>query len=233
MARMIEDGPGYRYLRATCPRNGFTVCAYLDRLPVAANLFLWDPSPRGVFSAVPPPVRRALAAEQTRFVIAVLDDEPWMELRDAVRDVGVQLTMTGLQEFQYPDALKQSFEKKIPAAHLERMKESAAYRGTMPIGPFSFVTGVALGLAVIVVLAALFWPLLRRMLPPQLVAVTAWIVAGVIVNSMVCGILSGPHDRYAARVAWVLPLAALLIGAAVLDPRRPRVPAATASAESA
>ncbi|HXS26085.1 MAG TPA: hypothetical protein VN730_00305 [Steroidobacteraceae bacterium] len=233
MARMIEDGPGYRYLRATCPQNGLTICAYLDRLPVAANLFLWDPSTRGVFSAVAPPVRRSLAAEQTRFVLAVLAYAPWTELRDALRDFGTQLTMSGLEEFHYPQVLKQSFEEKIPAAHLQRMKRTAAYRGTMPVGPFSFVTVVAFGLAAIVVLAALLWPRLRRALPQPLIAVTVWIVAGVILNAAVCGILSGPHNRYAARVAWVVPLAALLIGAAARERRGSRVRDAATSAEPA
>ena len=233
MARMIEDGPGYRYLRATCPQNGLTICAYLDRLPVAANLFLWDPSTRGVFSAVAPRVRRSLAAEQTRFVLAVLAYAPWTELRDALRDFGTQLTMSGLEEFHYPQVLKQSFEEKIPAAHLQRMKRTAAYLGTMPVGPFSFVTVVAFGLAAIVVLAALLWPRLRRALPQPLIAVTVWIVAGVILNAAVCGILSGPHNRYAARVAWVVPLAALLIGAAARERRGSRVRDAATSAEPA
>ena len=233
MARMIEDGPGYRYLRASCPQNGFTVCKYLDRLPVDANLFLWDPSPRGVFSAVPPPVRQALAAEQTRFVLAVLAYAPWAELRDALGDVGEQLTMAGLDEFQYPNVLKRSFEEKIPPVHLRRMKESAAYRGAMPVVPFSIVTGLTYGLGALVVLSALLWGRVRTRLPSRLTAVTAWIVAGVLINAVVCGVLSGPHNRYAARVAWVVPLAALLIGDAALQRRRRAVDAATARVEPA
>lgn len=235
MARMIEDGPGYQYLKSSCPRSGFTVCRYLDRLPMKANLFLWDPSPRGVFSAVSPAVRRSLAAEQTRFVLAVLAYAPWAELRDALVDVGAQLTMTGLEEFRYPQVLKQNFAEKIPPVHLRRMQASAAYRGTMPVGPFSIVTAVTFALGTLVVLAALLWTRLRSTLPPRLIAVTAWIAAGVIVNSVVCGVLSGPHNRYAARVAWVMPLAALLIGAAAGERRRrPRaVDAAAASAEPA
>lgn len=226
MARMIEDGPGYRYLRATCPRDGLTVCEYLDRLPIEANLFLWDASPRGVFSAVAPSVRRALAAEQTRFVIAVLAYAPRAELQDALRDFGAQLTMIGLEEFQYPAVLKRSFEEKIPAVHLRRMKESAAYRGSMPIGPFSRLTGITFALAVVVVLCALLWPPARRSLPPRLMAATAWMIAAVLVNSAVCGILSGPHNRYAARVSWVVPLAAFLIVVAASERRRRPVQAA-------
>ncbi len=34
MAHAIEDGPGYQYLRETCPANGFKVCEFLPRLPM-------------------------------------------------------------------------------------------------------------------------------------------------------------------------------------------------------
>lgn len=233
MARMIEDGPGYRYLRASCPGSGFATCRYLNRLPAEASVFLWDPSSRGVFTAVSPPVRRAIAAEQTRFVLSVLAFAPGEELREALHDAGTQLTMIGLREFQYPDVLKQSFEEKIPAVHLRRMEHTAAFRDTMPVGTFSIVTGVTFALAAIAVILALLSPPLRRVLPARLTAVTGWIVAGVIVNSVVCGVLSGPHDRYAARVAWVVPLAACLIGAAGFERWRRRAPDAPGSVEPA
>ena len=35
-------------------------------------------------------------------------------------------------------------------------------------------------------------------------------LVGVSVNALVTGALSGPHDRYQARIAWLLPLAGLL-----------------------
>jgi hypothetical protein len=68
MARIIEDGPGYRYLQATCPHNGLAVCAFRDRFPSSADTFLWaTDSNRGVFSTADPQTRRALSAEQLRF----------------------------------------------------------------------------------------------------------------------------------------------------------------------
>ena len=57
--------------------------------------------------------------------------------------------------------------------------------------------------------------LLRRVprTPPDapVVPIILWTAIGILVNAAVCGILSGPHDRYSARVAWLLPFAALLI----------------------
>jgi hypothetical protein len=39
----------------------------------------------------------------------------------------------------------------------------------------------------------------------------------VLLNSVICGGLSTPHDRYGARVLWLLPL---LAGAALLKLRQ-------------
>ena len=37
-------------------------------------------------------------------------------------------------------------------------------------------------------------------------------LVGLGANAVATGALSGPHDRYQARIAWLLPLAALLAG---------------------
>jgi hypothetical protein len=34
---------------------------------------------------------------------------------------------------------------------------------------------------------------------------------GVVINAVVCGAVSGPHDRYEARVAWLVPFVAIAL----------------------
>ena len=36
------------------------------------------------------------------------------------------------------------------------------------------------------------------------------VLVGVVLNAAVCGMLSGPEDRYQARVVWLVPLLALI-----------------------
>jgi hypothetical protein len=36
------------------------------------------------------------------------------------------------------------------------------------------------------------------------------IFIGVVLNAAICGVLSGPYDRYQARVIWLVPFAAAL-----------------------
>jgi hypothetical protein len=37
------------------------------------------------------------------------------------------------------------------------------------------------------------------------------IFSGQLANALICGGLSGPHERYQARLAWLIPLVALLL----------------------
>ena len=37
------------------------------------------------------------------------------------------------------------------------------------------------------------------------------LLAGVLLNALLSGALSEAHSRYGARVAWVIPLAAMLL----------------------
>jgi hypothetical protein len=43
---------------------------------------------------------------------------------------------------------------------------------------------------------------------PRLVMVA---LAGVVANAAICGAMSSLHDRYQARVIWLLPLMAIIV----------------------
>jgi hypothetical protein len=217
MARTIEDGPGYRYIRATCPANGFKVCEFADRLPMMADDFLWKSGSDGVFVSASPEARRELSDEQMRFLLAVIRYDPWGQLSASLKDATMQLTDLGLTEFQYTDFEKKSFAGKIPGAHLKTMQASAAYRGTVPLRYLNAWLQGSVVIAGFVVAAALLRRVPRTPADSPVVPIIIWTVIGVLVNAAVCGVFSGPHDRYSARVAWLLPFAALLIAEALLS----------------
>jgi hypothetical protein len=220
MARLIDDGPGYRYLKATCPGNGFVVCQFLSILPLDSNSFLWSAgNAPGVFSHASPEVKRRLIAEEFAFFRNVVEYDPAGVALASARNVGRQLAMTGLMEFQYNNEDRSTFESKVPAGHFEVMRRSAAYRGTVPIRALS---GFYLGVIIVAICFLVFSRFQRRatMLRGSTVAaVSAWIVAGVLINDAVCGAFSGPNYRYSVRVLWLVPFAALLI-ARELWPKR-------------
>jgi hypothetical protein len=214
VARLIDDGPGYRYLKATCPDNGFVVCQYLDRLPMNADRFLWATGDApGVFAEAPPEIKRRLAEEQFPFLLKVLRYDPVGVASIALRNARQQLTMTGLTEFLYTDEERNYFEHKVPAEHLRALRRSAAYTGAVPIDRLSTIDAGLMAAAVVLLAFALLRKdaAVIRARSSFAASVAAWILAGMFVNGAICGMLSGPHDRYSARVLWLLPFAVLLI----------------------
>jgi hypothetical protein len=79
LARLQDDGPATATLRAHCPREGWTLCVALDRLPMDSDEFLWSPdspvnrdasgAPRFLGGA-------ALSAEAGEVVAATLRERP-------------------------------------------------------------------------------------------------------------------------------------------------------------
>ena len=62
MARLIDDGPGARFLQQNCVAKPYTVCRYKDRLPTTAGYFLWSPDlSKGVYNEVDLTTRTALS----------------------------------------------------------------------------------------------------------------------------------------------------------------------------
>jgi hypothetical protein len=54
---------------------------------------------------------------------------------------------------------------------------------------------------------------------PRRLRVFVWLVlAGIVVNALVCGAISQPATRYGARVIWLLPAVAMIAGGCVLRP---------------
>jgi hypothetical protein len=222
-ARLIENGPGYRYLRETCPANGFQVCEFLPRLPMLADEFLWSRNPPGVFAAASVETRRKLSAEQYRFVWEVLRHDPMGVASTTIEDVLHQLVFMDLYEFTGP-AYHDISVAKLPASYRAAFLDSAAYRDAMPTLGASVVQVATFGIGAAVLLAILARPRWRRGFEREQIYMLALVAMGVLINSAICGALSGPHDRYQTRVSWLIPFAALTAGFAVMA-RRWRRPA--------
>ena len=218
MARIIEDGPGYRYLQATCPHNGLAVCAFRDRFPSSADTFLWaTDSNRGVFSTADPQTRRALSAEQLRFAWNVFMYDPVGQASASLVNWMRQLTTFALlTDFSYGRNIRQALAASLPEPYLTRLQATPAARETLPLqaGYYVFLFTVsASGL----ILVAFFFAYRGT----SVMAVSGFwefaglVLVGVVLNAAVCGMLSGAEDRYQARVVWLVPLLALIAASTV------------------
>jgi hypothetical protein len=92
------------------------------------------------------------------------------------------------------------------------MQRTRAYLGTMPIGTLSLVSYLSTAVG----LACIGWVFFvgrkdASGASQRVMQVAALVVFGVLVNAAVCGAMSGPHNRYEARVAWLIPAIALIM----------------------
>lgn len=209
-ARLVEDGPGTAFIRTHCPQSGFFLCKFAKRLPLGSDDFLWleDPA-RGVYSVVSGDDRRRLAGEQMRFVAAVVEAYPGATISAAIHNAGEQIALAGLPEFNYSPLRRSLFIRAIPGPDNARVRQTRAFHDTMPTG---LVAALVWPLAIASLIALLI--LMRPATAARLRGYAIVAVAGWVLDDIVCGCLSTPHDRYQARIIWVLPLFAVLALAA-------------------
>jgi hypothetical protein len=216
-ARVIQDGPGARFIRERCATQRFEVCRYAARLPMPADDFLWGMTPQnGVFETAGHDGRRALGEEQTRFALAAAAAYPLQQAQASLKNTLAQLGDTELSDFTYKPSVRASLSGDLPAEHLGQLRASRAYHEAWPLKMLQALQTGALLLALLAAAWMVAHP--RQTLTVEqdedqnaAILMALLIVAGVLANGAVCGILSSLYGRYQARVVWCLPLAALAL----------------------
>ena len=154
---------------------------------------------------------QGLAAEASAIVGATILGEPLWVLRTALGNAGEQLLRVRLGDALGDDWLESSitgsFRAYFPAAEMARFRGGLQMAGRLsavaaPFNPFHAVL-LVLGAGACVVLA---WR--RKVLATLL-------LAAVLANAAASGVLSRPHDRYQARIAWLVLLPPLVMLPAV------------------
>ena len=208
LAKWIDEGPALSYLTRACPTAGYALCAHVEELKGLTHDDLkWGPDSAlkkvGTFDELEPEARR--------IVWATLLAHPFEILQRAMVDAGRQLL-----RFQAGDGLSQDFARMV-AGHLapvfgpgieKSLIESKQGQGQLPIAEARQLHIVGL----IFAMGICFWSMKawRQALPRKLVALYAFVLLGIIWNAIVTGALSGPYDRYLARVIWLPCFAGLM-----------------------
>ncbi len=203
VARLVADGPAAAYLAEACPAAGYRVCAWAGRLPGNSDEFLWDPD-GPVWTYPGGPV--GFAPEASRIVVATVLSRPGAVARAALGNWLDQLVLLRLDDVlrgnwldaTVGDRLRSDYPAAESAAYLASVQRTgrleAAWQGL-------HVLLVAAG--ALASFALLVWSWRRD---PLLFALIAVIAGGVLGNALATGALAGPHDRYQARIAWLLLL---------------------------
>ncbi|MBE7219510.1 MAG: hypothetical protein INR64_13635 [Caulobacteraceae bacterium] len=230
-ARVLQDGPGREYLQWSCDHGGrWALCAYRTRRLTSVDDILWSRDPhKGIYGAVSPAERQRLAAQDRAFAIASTLHDPLGQAAASARNAALTRGALGLREplegpFKY---LRDGFwvHTAMPWIMPGAAKCDADIAACRPRLGFTDMRVIDTT-AMVAAVAFLLWRLTRRDVRAALrspgreltvegrfVAAALLLVAVVLINATVCGVISGPYARYQARVAWVVPLAALTLWA--------------------
>lgn len=231
MARMVANGPALRTIDAACPEAGWALCAFRGRLApygpeacrmqhcprelLPSDILLWEPSSpinRDEAGQPRPFGGRALSGEAGAIIRETVAREPLAVAWHAVRDTLAQLAANRVGDTLERRHIGEGVLSQIQAfgpGEAARFQAGAQWRGAMPglVGPLLWVQGPVLILST-VALALLGWRMRRDR---AVLGVVLGILVGLLANAFVTGALSGPHDRYGARLAWVVVAGAFLL----------------------
>ncbi len=203
--RMLQDGIVARYLRDHCRGAKLKLCPYRNELPATADQFLWGNS---VFNALGR--FKGMNDEMGFIVMHSLAEYPLRQTEAAIVATAQQLVHVatgegtngwiphtyGIIEHYLPGQLK-----PMRAARQQHWDIDFAAVNWLHI-PVALVSM----LAVIAMFATAVW---RRRLD-DLTLLAATVSLALLGNAFICGVISGPHDRYGARMAWVATFVMLI-----------------------
>ncbi len=217
-ARLLADGPGRAYLRHACAAGErYTLCRFAHKPLSDSEDILWSDLPgTGVFMLSDYATRMQLEDQEGRFVLGTLAYAPGAQVVASLKNWRRQLAMVFVDDpirdpvFYLTDPYWR--QTNLPGmigrlADCGPRHDRCRSRLTVPV---SKALHGALALLALAAVAAGFARGGGR-LPRRLVAASVVLIAAVLVNAAVCGILSGPFARYQARIVWLLPLTAVLL----------------------
>lgn len=205
-SRILQDGIVVRYLNDNCATERLKLCPHRNTLPDSGDTFLWGNS---VFNKLGR--WDGLGDEMRHIVLNSLAAYPGHHLFAAVSSASRQLTMVSTGEGVHSDLMHthRIIERYLPH-QAAFMQTSRQHRGDLSFTGFNSVhVPVAYG-SMLMIAAFLGYAIWRRKVD-DFALLTGTVTLAILGNAFVCGALSGPHDRYGARLAWIATFALLII----------------------
>jgi hypothetical protein len=204
--RMLQDGIVKRYLDEHCPDPRLRLCDHRDELPTDADVFFWG---EGLFDRLGR--FQGLNDEMRTIVLESLRAFPWLQLRAAVVATLKQLVMvrTGwgvLDSIWHTHGMIENFAPAMMPA----MRAAHQQRGELDFAAINRLH-VPVALASMLLLLGVMALGVRQRRFADLGLLAATTALAILANAFVTGALSGPHDRYGARVAWLATLVVAMV----------------------
>ena len=206
--RMLQDGIVAQYLKDHCAQQKLKLCPYRDELPATADEFLWGNSmfnKLGRFDGMNDEmgfiVKQSLAAYplwQAK-AAAIATAEQLVHVATGEGTNGWVPHTYGIIERYIP-----SQTKPMRAAHQQHWEINFALVNWLH---------VPVGLASILAVAAIAGHAIFRKRHDDVVLLASAVTLALLGNAVICGVISGPHDRYGARMVWIATFTALIAAA--------------------
>ncbi|NJM35195.1 MAG: hypothetical protein HC850_11345 [Rhodomicrobium sp.] len=225
MARVIADGPGRRLIEEKCTPSSspYAVCAWAGQPFRDHNDFLWGAGgARMNFAGASPEMREALKAEQYAFVLDAAASYPLGQLQASIGNGVAQFFQLGIGEIAFGAARllhEPVTQERLALDVLPGFEGCLADPASCPPEPVganiwdAIVASANLLLTIGFFAVLACWATLRlssygaaNARYDRLLGIGLLIAAALIVNAFLCGALSGPHDRYQARLIWLAGL---------------------------
>ena len=211
LARFVADGPAATTIRESCPAAGWYLCTWTDHLTTDSDAFLWSPTEpmsKDAYGAI------RLAPEASAILRQTLLHHPLAMAAAAARNTLDQLTLVRIGDALIPDYLEitvgDTLHTYFPPNELARFQDGLQVQGRLrplaePFNPYLSAL-LAIGAATTLVVA-----MTRHRRTPTLAAFATLTLVALLANAFATGALSGPHDRYQARIAWLVLLPPILL----------------------
>jgi len=203
--RMLQDGIIKRYLDDHCPTTRLKLCPYRHELPTTADDFLWS---NGVFNELGR--FRGLGEEMRIIVLHSLQEYPLQQIETAVAASARQLRLVATghgthdQIWHTYGIIERYIPGEVPAMHNARQQ-----RGELNFDAINRIhVPIALGTMILALVLLARATISGRFDETGRLAAT--VTVAILANAFVCGALSGPHDRYGARIAWIATFTAAI-----------------------
>ncbi|MFC0239268.1 hypothetical protein [Rhodopseudomonas telluris] len=204
--RMLQDGIIKRYLDDHCTTVKLKLCPYKNELPPTGDDFLWGGN--NMFDKLG---RFEGLSDEMEFISRqAVTAYPWMQAKAAAKATWDQLVHVGTGEGTngwIPHTygiIERYMPNQVPA-----MRAARQQHWDINFNAVNWVhVPVALG-SMVLLLGILGRALARRELD-DVSLLAGFVATALLGNAMICGIISGPHDRYGARIVWIATFVVLI-----------------------
>ena len=205
LANMIEQGPARDYLHEVCPDAKLKICGSWSTLPETSDEFLWSTDNLQRLGGF-----EGMREEAAAIVAGTIRTRPGQVLRAMVNSIARTFLVhaPGAELFPLSNDpwMADVLLKKFGPDTLRAYKASLAARDMIPREFLQAFDEVTFPAAVLALLIAVSCAVRRRLVDTLPLAL--FVTVAVVINNVLCAAGSGVHDRYQARVTWLVALSA-------------------------